>query len=330
LIEASSHARQRVLVVGAGAIGCTLAWHLAGSSAEVTLLARGAARESIDARGLTLRQGGSAVGTRRILTLDSGSMHPGWDAILVCVKQYDIAQALRDIAPYLQPHTLLVPVVNGVPWWLLLTHPKLMPQPLSHWGPSYADIPDLPLRNVVAGVIQIPAHMHNAHTVEQGPRNTLAIGEIEGPLSDRVQRLAALFNACGLHCHASPAIQTELWTKLMGNSVFNPISALANASMHQMLREPALRGLCAQVMSEVLAVGQALGCAPAISVAQRLDQAQSAGDARTSMLQDATRNRRIEGDTLVGVVAAIARQLDLHTPALNGVWALLSSRFMRA
>ena len=322
-------APQRILVVGAGAMGCTLAWHLAASDAEVTLLARGKARQAIDAHGLTLRQSGLEVGTRRIRTLDNTRMHAGWNAILLCVKQYDLAPALNDLQPFLEPHTMLVPVINGIPWWLLQTHPQLKQQPLAHWGPSYAQIPELALRNVVAGVIQIPAHMLDAHTVDQGPRNALSIGELAAPVSERVAQLAALFNRCGLHCHASPEIQRDLWAKLLGNSVFNPISALANASMHQMLYEPALRGLCAEVMSEVLAVGHALGCAPATTVEQRLEQAQSAGDAHTSMLQDATLNRRIEGDTLVGVVAAIAQHLDIPTPALNGVWALLSSRFMR-
>lgn len=257
-------------------------------------------------------------------------MHGGWDVILMCVKQYDVAQTLQEVQPFLDPHTMVVPVVNGVPWWLLQTHPKLMHQPLSHWGNSYAAIPDVPMHNVVAGVIQIPAHMHTAHTVEQGPRNTLAIGEIDGRVSGRVQQLTVLLNTCGLDCQSSPAIQAELWAKLMGNSVFNPISALANASMRQMLREPGLRALCAAVMEEVLNVGAALGCAPDITVAQRLAQAESAGDTRTSMLQDVTLQRRIEGDALVGVVAAIARHLALPTPALNGVWSLLSSRFMRA
>jgi 2-dehydropantoate 2-reductase len=324
------HCAPRILVVGAGAIGCTLAWHLAGSTADVALLTRGASRHAIDTHGLTLLQDGHEVGTRHVRTLHSASMHTGWDTILLCVKQYDLAQALCEILPFLAPHTMLVPVVNGIPWWLLQTHPKLMHQPLQSWGPSYAGMPAVPRHNVVAGVIQIPAQMRNAHTVEQGPRKALAIGEIEGPLSERVQRLAALFNACGLQCHGSPAIQVELWSKLMGNSVFNPISALADASMDQLLHEPGLRELCASVMAEVLAVGHALGCAPSTTVAQRLQQAESAGNARTSMLQDASLQRRIEGDTLVGAVSAIAQHLSLPTPALNGVWALLSSRFMRA
>lgn len=44
----------KLLIFGAGAMGCTLAWHLAGSGVAVTLAARGQALQAIQARGLGL------------------------------------------------------------------------------------------------------------------------------------------------------------------------------------------------------------------------------------------------------------------------------------
>lgn len=321
---------QRILIVGAGAIGCTLAWHLSATSAEVALVARGASLEAIAKNGITLYKEGQLLGQRRLRVQADYPVAERWDAVLLCVKQYDLAATLRALQPLLAPSTALIPVVNGIPWWLLRSHAQLKSQANATWGDAYAQFPEIALQQVIGAVIHIPAQMRAACTVEQGARNTLALGEIDGALSARLLQIAATINESALQCTASPEIQSVLWNKLLGNAVFNPVSALAHASMGEILHDPGLRALCALLIEEVLAVGNALGYPQAISAEQRLQQAASAGHARTSMLQDVLAGKPIEGETLVGIVTQIARCLRIETPALNGVWALLKSRYMRA
>lgn len=319
-----------ILIIGAGAIGCTLAWHLSATDANVTLLARGAALRAIEQRGLTLFKAGQAGGTRAIRTTAHLHTDDGWDVIFMCVKQYDLAKSLESLQHIECRAAVIIPLVNGIPWWLLQTHEQLRREPPHTWGKAYASYPQIHLQRVIGGVIHIPAQMRDACTVEQGSRNTLVLGELDGSMSERLHRLTGTIQQSELQCTPSRNIQQDLWNKLLGNAVFNPISALANATMHQMLHEPGLHDLCCHVMSEVMAVGDALGLAQTTTVEQRMQQAASAGDARTSMLQDTLAGRRIEGDTLVGVVVRMAQSVSIHTPTLNGVWALLESRFMRS
>ena len=331
----SESTTQRILVIGAGAIGCTLAWHLSSEATQaagirVTLLARTASQQAIERNGLTLWQQGQSCGTHQIATTSSMSKDQPWDAIILCVKQYDLSNVLHQIAPLLQPSTALIPLVNGIPWWLMRSHPQLRDQTPERWGSSYARFPELAMQQVIGGVIHIPAHMRDYSNVEQGQRNTLALGEITratGDVSARVQKLANAFHLSALQCKASPDIQSDVWNKLLGNAVFNPVSALANANMREMLSNPGLRELCERLMTEVMAVGQALDYPQEVTVEERLIQAQSAGDARTSMLQDAIAGKPLEGETLIGSVTHIAAHLNEPTPALNGIWALLQSRF---
>ncbi|WP_313301229.1 2-dehydropantoate 2-reductase [Diaphorobacter sp.] len=323
------HSAPRILIMGAGAIGCTLAWHLAGTQAAVTLLARGARADALAQRGITLRQHGQAVGTRPVRTVDALPEGETWDAVFVCVKQYDLAAALHRLQPLIAQGATVIPVINGVPWWLLQTHALLHSVPAKDWGAAYADYPHIDPARLLGGVIHVPAEMLDDCTVEQGGRNALLLGEIDGTMSPRLLELTACINQSALQCEASSHIQNDLWTKLLGNVVFNPVSALANATMHEILNDAELRALCVRMMTEAKAVGNALGLAHDVSVAQRIQQGASAGHARTSMLQDALAGKRIEGDTLVGSVTQIARHTGIATPALDGVWALLRSRFLR-
>ncbi|AZY51261.1 ketopantoate reductase family protein [Bordetella avium] len=311
----------RILIVGAGAVGSTLAWHLAGTRASVALLARGERAEILERQGLTLWRDGQDMGRRHlpILTQPQGS----WDAILLCVKQYDLPQALRTFTAL--GDAPLIPLINGIPWWLLQRHPRLRGQ--SGWGEFYASFPAVALSRVLGSVVYIPARMRDAANVEQGGRDALALGEIDGPPRARTEALAATLNAGGLQCKVSQHIEADIWNKLLGNATFNPVSALANATMQQMLTHADLRQLCARLIAELMAVGAALGYQEAQGVEGRLRQAESAGHARTSMLQDASAGRPLESEALVGIVTRIAAHLHIPTPILDSIWALLHSRF---
>ncbi len=324
------HRTPNILIIGAGAIGCTLAWHLSGANAHIPLLARSTSLQAITQHGIRLYKNGTLQGTRAIETASDFPSNSVWDAIFICVKQYDLAQTLMSLQHIKCDSTVIIPLVNGIPWWLLQTHEKLRREAPATWGNTYASYPKIDLGCVVGGVIHIPAQMRDACTVEQGSRDTLVLGELDGTMSDRLTQLVATINHSDLQCKCSTHIHHDLWNKLLGNAVFNPVSALANATMYQILHEANLRTLCALLIAEVMSVGNALGYPQDISVEQRLQQAEYAGNVRTSMLQDALAGKRIEGETLVGVVAQIARCVDVQAPTLDSIWALLQSRFMRA
>lgn len=311
----------RILIIGAGAVGATLAWHLSGTRAEVALLARGARRAALQDKGLSLWRAGRLLGTRAISL--PARAEGDWDAVLLCVKQYDLPALLPTLAPL--GDSPLVPMVNGVPWWLLRSHPLLRER--EDWGEFYGGFPAMPAERLMGAVVYIPAQLRDACNVEQGGRDTLALGEIDGQPSARLRKLAAAINASGLQCRASSHIQADIWNKLLGNATFNPVSALARATMHQMLAGPGLRRLCARLIGELMAVGHALGYEESQGVEGRLRQAESAGHARTSMLQDALAGRPLEGEALVGILTRMAAHLGIPAPTLDSVWALLESRF---
>src|SRR5215217_2595758 len=113
----------RICIVGAGAIGGYLGARLALAGEHVTLIARGAHLQAIQAHGLTLRQsdGTAEVARPALATSDLHAAGPH-DVVIAAVK----AQSLPALAPAIRAlydaETVVVPMQNGIPWWYFFKH----------------------------------------------------------------------------------------------------------------------------------------------------------------------------------------------------------------
>jgi 2-dehydropantoate 2-reductase len=74
-------------------------------------------------------------------------------------------------------------------------------------------------------------------------------------------------------------------------------------------------------MRETLAVAEALGVSPRVSIEQRLAGAEQVGEHKTSMLQDLEAGRALELDPIVTAVIELAALADVDVPALRAVHA---------
>ncbi|MFT8674992.1 MAG: 2-dehydropantoate 2-reductase [Acetobacter sp.] len=106
----------RVCVAGIGAVGGTVAAMLARAGADVALVARGATLAALQSGGLTLHDGAGAFTCRpRAAAQASG---PACDLVILAVKSHQLGAVLPAVAPVIGPDTLVLPIVNGVPWWM--------------------------------------------------------------------------------------------------------------------------------------------------------------------------------------------------------------------
>lgn len=128
--------------------------------------------------------------------------------------------------------------------------------------------------------------------------------------------------AGGLKCPVEPALRNDIWLKLLGNISFNPISALARATMRQMCLHGGTRQVIETMMRETLAVAEALGCEVGVSIERRLAGAEKVGDHRTSTLQDLERGKPLELDVLLSAVVELAEITGVEVPTLRTVHAI--------
>jgi 2-dehydropantoate 2-reductase len=148
-----------------------------------------------------------------------------------------------------------------------------------------------------------------------------SLGELDGSQSARCAELSALLVGAGLKAPVQTRIRSELWLKLLGNAVFNPLSALTRASLGEIAQSPLVAPVVRGAMEEVDQVARRLGVEIPVSIDQRIKGAARVGDHKTSMLQDLEAGRPMEIDALTGSVVELGDRLGISVPHLRTLYS---------
>jgi 2-dehydropantoate 2-reductase len=151
--------------------------------------------------------------------------------------------------------------------------------------------------------------------------NRFSLGELDGSKSERIMALSDQLTRAGFKAPISTDIRAEIWLKLWGNMVFNPISALSHATLVDICQYPPTRALAAVMMAEAQKVAEKLGVRIRVSIDKRIAGAEAVGAHKTSMLQDVEAGRALELDALIGSVVELAALTQTSTPSIDAVYA---------
>ena len=312
----------KVCIYGAGAIGGFIGTRLAASGAcSVAAVARGATLEALRTHGWRLRQQGAVLQAPAIADDDPRDLGE-MDLVVIAVKAPALGEIARGIGPLLGPETIVLPAMNGVPWWFAPSTPELAGAPLRSVDPDGRIGEHLRLERIVGCVVHASTFTPEPGLVEQRMGQGLIIGEPAGGESERVQRLAGLLHGAGFDTTVSASIRQDVWYKLWGNMTMNPVSAITGASVDRVLDDPLVRAFCSAAMREASQVGARIGCAIEQSPDDRHAVTRKLGAFRTSMQNDVDAGRAIELDALVTVVQEIARRLQIATPNIDALLGL--------
>jgi 2-dehydropantoate 2-reductase len=314
----------RIAIVGAGAIGTWIGAALARAGHDVALLARGAQLEAL------CRDGVRVVGAYG----DGYTVHPpttgdpkevaAVDAVVLAVKAHDQLAAAPTVRALLAPDGVIVGAQNGVPWWYF----HALPGPyegrrVEAVDPGGALSAVLPPVRAIGMVVYLGARIVAPGVVETRPEAGLVIGEPSGARTGRLQAVAGALADAGFPVRVTADIRTEIWTKLMGNVSFNPISLLTRAGLGTMASDPGVRTVIARLMAEAVEVARAVGADPSMPIEDRLAITERLGDHRTSTLQDLEAGKRLELDALTGAVVELADLSGVSAPTLRTIHALV-------
>jgi len=163
--------------------------------------------------------------------------------------------------------------------------------------------------------------------VKSGASGRYFIGEPDGTESERCLRLAEVIAKTGIVARVRADLRQDLWLKIMGNSAFNPTSALTLGTVGDMINDPEMEALLRRMMEEVTAVGRALDSEPSDTVDFRIENArQHAMPHKSSMLQDLERGRMMEINPIIGAATEMGALAGVPTPTLDTVLALVKMR----
>jgi 2-dehydropantoate 2-reductase len=311
-------------IVGAGAIGGYLGAKLSLAGEDVTFIARNKNLAAINARGfrLILPDGSEqhAGGVRAVQDMaDAGPQ----DVVLLTTKAHQVRELLPGLRALFGPETMVVTMINGIPWWYF--HKLAGPydgQALSSVDPDGALAAGIETERIIGSIVYPAAELVEPGVVKVIEGNRFTLGELDGARTPRIEALAKSMMAAGFKAPVSRDIRSEIWVKLWGNVSFNPISALAHATLEDICRFPLTRELVTRMMTEAKAVGEKLGVEFKISLEQRIAGAESVGAHKTSMLVDVEHGRALELQALVGSVVELGRITGSPTPTIDAIYAV--------
>ncbi len=314
----------RIAIVGAGSIGGAIAHALALTGHDPVVVARGATKAALERDGFTVTRAGRIEKSAPRVVADPAQAGVQ-DMVIGALKAHDWPGAVDLFAPLMGRDTLLMPAINGLPWWYFQR------QGGAHDGKRIAAVdpagtlsrffdPARIVGTVVYMAVSRPAPGHLAWPT--GER--LVIGDVDAATGN-AERAAVPLRAAGLNVEITPDIRNAMWLKLVNNASFNPISVLARGGVATMLANPELRAMGSAAMREIVELSQAVGCKVEVDIDARIDSMHRLGDFKSSMLQDFEAGRSMEIGPLIEAPREIGRLTGVSTPVLDELSARMAA-----
>jgi 2-dehydropantoate 2-reductase len=296
----------RIVIIGAGGVGGYFGARLIASGEDVTFVARGAHLEALRTNGLRLE---SPKGNLHLPQVNATSdVHAAGqaDVVLLTVKMYDIESAAATLAPLIGPDTVVVTLQNGV------EAVDIVAQQVGR-------------EHVAGGVAYVAAVIAEPGLIRHTSLDALIFGELDGRRSERLAALEAAGQRAGFSARVSDHIDVDLWSKFSRLSVFSGMTAVTRSPMGVLRSDPELLALLQAACEETALVARARGITLPDALMQDIMRMveELPYHAKSSMLEDLERGRRLELPWLSGAVVRLGRESGILTPIHAFIAAVL-------
>jgi 2-dehydropantoate 2-reductase len=308
-------------ILGAGAMGSIIGAHLARAGHRVVLLARERRAQQIEQQGLRLK--GLADFTEHVPVLSDATQLRAAEVLIVATKTHATERAL---APLREARIeVAFSVQNG-----LMKNDQL----LAVFGAAH----------VLGALANISGELLATGEVLFTRNERLCVGELDGRLSERAQRIAATIDAAGVRTSAVADVLSLEWSKFASWVGMMALSVTTRAVSWKYLTDPDCALVIARLVREVGMLAQASGShlsdqsmlpvaslcrdsdAGAVATIVNIGRAQQlkAPQHRMSTLQDLEAARSLEVEETLGYAAARAAALKLQLPLLDSFYHLIA------
>jgi len=288
---------ERVVIVGAGAMGCLFAAKLGRSGVDVTLVDIDPARMAlIDAEGLRLHDD-SGEQVVRVRAMAADTVRGAVDLVILFTKGIHTRSAAASVRHLAAEKPAVLTLQNGA-------------------GNAELIAQAFPEECIVVGTAHVPADIHLPNTVHSSGFGHLAVGNFRPGEAGHAPAVAEALRKAGFQTELSEDVDAVVWEKLAFNAALNALAMVTRSSNGEM-DNPFARRIARQLVVEAVRVAEARGTkldeAQIISTVERA-LAEHPGH-KASMLQDREAGRATEIDFINGAVIREGERLGIATPA---------------
>ena len=293
----------KIVVLGAGALGCALGSVLTEGGHEVWLVNRGQEHvEAMNRHGLKVRENGvdrfvkvHAASTCTGVDLTSGAI----ELIIVLVKSFHTKEAIESAKHILSRETLVLSLQNGLGHEDILS--EIVGEERVLAGKTYAGGVLLGAGHIISGTKAKETH----------------IGELNGSKSSRVNRIAEVFNQAGLITYVSENIMGTIWDKLLVNVATGALSGITRLPYGELYRLTEVETCAIAAVAEAMAVAKVKGIKLSVTDPKQPWVKAASGlpyEFKAPMLQSLEKRSITEIDFVNGAVVRLGGLLGVPTP----------------
>jgi len=274
----------KITIIGAGAIGTTLAALLSKKGTEISILSNKEIEGDkeimlMNFRGKTIRKK-----VRIINTLDDS------DWYILAVKSYDVKELINSLK---NKKANILCCQNGIKTYNLLK----------------TEINEKRLSHMVTGMGCSKIDTGKAEFKGSG---FTFIGEFSGEIKGAINELANIMNESEIECKIVDNIFNYVWLKTIINSSINPVAAY-NKVVNGKLSEPSLNDQVKKICNESILIAQKIGIDLPLNPWEEVKNIiRNTSDNKCSMLQDLENGNRTEIDAINGEIIRIAKANNLN------------------
>jgi 2-dehydropantoate 2-reductase len=303
-------------IIGVGGVGgyfggkiCKLA---SMPDINIFFVARGKHLEAIRKNGLqvsTATEGewvcNPTLATDRIEEL------PILDVCLLCVKSYDLKNAVRPLCKKVSEATLIVPLLNGIDIYERIRE-------------------DLQTAQVLPACVYMGSHIETYGKVtQQGGACKILFGKDPHVHGSVPNQLFDLFSASSIRYEWFEDPYPEIWGKYVFISPFGLVTAAFDKTLGQVMESSTLSDYVLSVMDEIVQLAQKIGVVlPETIITDSYQKGNNFPyETKTSFQLDfESMNKPDERDLFGGTILRLGKQLEVDTPATKELWDLLNQR----
>jgi 2-dehydropantoate 2-reductase len=283
---------------------------------RIFFIARGAHFEAIRSSGLILNEGekrGQICRASAVVPTPA-SLGVDIDVWFLCVKSYDLAEALASISPLVKRQTLIVPLLNGVD--------------------IYRRVRSVVLDGrVLPACVYVGTHIEAPGVVTQnGGDGKILLGEDPLVPGEVPQSLMDVLHASGIQFEISFHIRKRIWEKFLFIATFGLLTAGFDQTLGGVLDSPELSLRAHRIVREIETLAKKEGVNLEGDVLQLvLARARSfPPNSKTSLQRDVeTKGRCNEGDLYWGTLLRLGEKWGVDVPTIAEVGARIEERIAR-